>query len=239
MSQPEPETRTTAGQPVALRDRIAEALRPGSRDRSGHYPEGLMRDVDAVLAVLPEPADRAAVLNEAAARLTRLIAAFREIAINVNDANTRSAIIKFAEGAEWAANLLRRWAHEAQQPTAGEQPVPDTGRRSRWAATWIDPAAQDGLTAVHAEAIRTMKARLRAVADEEQRDLLTMLRAERAQADGIISGLRAELEENAGVMAALRRQRDKAEAEAARLRAELEQARATTQPGPVSQDGAQ
>jgi hypothetical protein len=51
---------------TALRDRIAEALRPGSRDRSGQYPEGLMRDVDAVLAVLPASVDRATVLNEAA-----------------------------------------------------------------------------------------------------------------------------------------------------------------------------
>jgi hypothetical protein len=45
MTQPDPD----------LRDRIAEALRPGSRDRSGRYPEGLMRDVDAVLAVLFGP----------------------------------------------------------------------------------------------------------------------------------------------------------------------------------------
>jgi hypothetical protein len=40
---------------AALRDRIAEALRPGSRDRGGQYPEGLLRDVDAVLAVLLGP----------------------------------------------------------------------------------------------------------------------------------------------------------------------------------------
>jgi hypothetical protein len=40
---------------AALRDRIAEALRPGSLDRGGQYPEGLLRDVDAVLAVLLGP----------------------------------------------------------------------------------------------------------------------------------------------------------------------------------------
>ncbi|KAB1146791.1 hypothetical protein F7R91_14520 [Streptomyces luteolifulvus] len=49
----------------SLRDRIAEALRPGSRDRSGCYPEGLMRDVDAVLAVLPAATSQAAILNAA------------------------------------------------------------------------------------------------------------------------------------------------------------------------------
>lgn len=48
-----PPPATPADDQAALRDRIAEALRPGSRDRSGQYPEGLMRDVDAVLAVLP------------------------------------------------------------------------------------------------------------------------------------------------------------------------------------------
>ncbi|MFD5814377.1 hypothetical protein [Streptomyces sp. NPDC127038] len=53
---------------TALRDRIAEALRPGSRDRSGQYPEGLLRDVAAVLAVLPanQTTDRAAALTRAA-----------------------------------------------------------------------------------------------------------------------------------------------------------------------------
>lgn len=77
---------------TALREVVAEALRPGSRDRSGQYPEGLMRDVDAVLGVLPEPTDRAAVLLWAADEVDH----------------------------PESANLLRRLAAEAQPTTKTE-----------------------------------------------------------------------------------------------------------------------
>ncbi|WP_405676876.1 DUF6011 domain-containing protein [Streptomyces sp. NBC_01511] len=71
-----------------------------------------------------------------------------------------------------SAAMLDELLRRAGQPA---RPVPDTERRDRWDAVWIDPAAQDGVTAVHAEAVRAMKAELRAVADEEQRDLLAEL----------------------------------------------------------------
>ncbi|QLJ06812.1 hypothetical protein HZZ00_37935 (plasmid) [Streptomyces sp. NEAU-sy36] len=103
---------------AALRDRIAEALRPGSRDRSGQYPEGLMRDVDAVLAVLPEPADRAAVLEEAADKMLAL----RDSLITAPDATG-----KYLAGIERAETELRRLAVEAR---SGAQQQPDTEVRT-------------------------------------------------------------------------------------------------------------
>ncbi|WP_326811664.1 hypothetical protein [Streptomyces scopuliridis] len=59
-------------------------------------------------------------------------------------------------------------------------------RRARWEA-----AARAAKRPVDRAALRAYMA----VADEEQQDLLAVLQAERAQADGIITGLRAELEQ--------------------------------------------
>ncbi|WP_329390138.1 HIT family protein [Streptomyces sp. NBC_01716] len=112
---------------------------------------------------------------------------------------------------------------------------PDTERRERYAAAiteFVSGSPEGDADAADAAL---------AVADEEQRDLYGMLRAERGQADGIITRLRAELESaNESAQKALEQRQemaeeryvwqergDRAEALAARLRAELEQARAT------------
>ncbi|GGJ87144.1 hypothetical protein GCM10011583_18370 [Streptomyces camponoticapitis] len=81
---------------------------------------------------------------------------------------------------------------------APARPVPDAERRERWDAVWPDPFGT--LTADQAEAVQAMKAKLRAVADEEQQ------------------------RERERLFIPLHR----AESDNARLRAELEQARATT-----------
>jgi len=111
---------------AALRDRIAEALRPGSRDRSGQYPEGLLRDVDAVLAVLPEPTNQAAILREAEAAL-RVEA--KRMTGEFNDSDILHEDGPAAAVATWkhAADLLRRLADAASGPggVAGETPQPE------------------------------------------------------------------------------------------------------------------
>ncbi|MFF1416537.1 hypothetical protein [Streptomyces sp. NPDC058280] len=128
--------RTAAGQPhnrAALRDRIAEALRPGSRDRGGHYPEGLMRDADAVLAVLPEPADRAAapsdedflVAVEEALESTLLPSSGVAVLERSRDAvlSVLAPLVAQLRAVPADQAAVLREADEAQQPTtAGEQP---------------------------------------------------------------------------------------------------------------------
>lgn len=122
---------------AALRDRVAEALRPGSRDRSGQYPEGLMRDVDAVLAVLPAPADRAAVRAAALREGADAVAADTGFHIRYG------AAIDYAE--HYAA-LLRRLAGEAA-PDNTETPIV---RPTRYLITCVpedrDPGGYRGIT---------------------------------------------------------------------------------------------
>lgn len=137
----QPETRTAAGQPhdrAALRDRIAKAIRdaacPGDCDKTEaectreriqpvvwHHGrlaavEGMPEQfADVVLAVLPEPADQAAV---------------RSLALLADELVERCPDHGCVEpGWETGCHceivpLLRRLAAEAQQPTAGEQARP-------------------------------------------------------------------------------------------------------------------
>jgi hypothetical protein len=90
---------------AALRDRIADTLAAADgwrwvsdsdKARSSTY-RGYQTRADAVLAVLPAPADRAAILREAAADLTARTLLADDCA---------------------CADLLRRMAAEAQQPTS-------------------------------------------------------------------------------------------------------------------------
>jgi hypothetical protein len=100
---------------AAIRDRIAEALRPGSRDRSGQYPEGLLRDADMVLAVLPAPADRAAILREAADAIDAETQQLKDHGVLEPD--------KFRPCRDASAQL-RHMADEEQQP----EPAPPIDR---------------------------------------------------------------------------------------------------------------
>jgi len=92
---------------TALRDRIAEALAavdgwtwtPDFDRTLSPVWQGYLKRADAVMPVMPSPADRAAVLLEAADRLWAL----------ANRTTERGA------GVLWAADLLRRLADEAQQ----------------------------------------------------------------------------------------------------------------------------
>lgn len=88
---------------AALRDRIAEVLWPLT-DWDGDELNAA-RAADAVLAMLPAPADRAAVLREAAERID-------------NEELPQDYVDMFDNGARWAAKLLRRMADQAQQPPA-------------------------------------------------------------------------------------------------------------------------
>lgn len=90
---------------AGLRQRIAEALRPGSRDRSGQYPEGLLRDVDAVLAVLSATDQQAAVRAEA----------FEEAADIVDGWDTVPSTREAADYLRGMAGEARRLAGETQQ----------------------------------------------------------------------------------------------------------------------------
>jgi hypothetical protein len=97
---------------AALRDRIAEALRPGSRDRSGQYPEGLLRDVDAVLAVLPEPTNQAALSDTDRQFLT--------FALELAADEMASRGDEFGDDDEAALETLRRLAASGPGGVAGE-----------------------------------------------------------------------------------------------------------------------
>lgn len=113
-----------------LRDRIAEALHqdqtpPPTVPWSDEAPmdrEFFLRRADAVLAVLPEPTSRAAVLLDAADRMSRKAAKLTngldDLAIFVGKARAAEAEILNRE-----ADVLRRLAAEAQQQTDTETPT--------------------------------------------------------------------------------------------------------------------
>jgi hypothetical protein len=93
-------TDPTTSQPdqTALRDRIAEALAEAT---GAQWPaQAFLTEADAVLAVLPAPTDRAAVLREAADEAER----------RNPDRNE-----DFSEGVDWALAELRRMADDTQQ----------------------------------------------------------------------------------------------------------------------------
>ncbi|MFF1544119.1 hypothetical protein [Streptomyces sp. NPDC058291] len=90
-TSPEPQPATDR---TALRDQIAEAL------RYWVHPTDRGTAAEAVLAALPEQADRAAVLREAAEHLE---------AVNPD----RGA--EFSDGVDWAVDELRRMAAECPQ----------------------------------------------------------------------------------------------------------------------------
>jgi hypothetical protein len=108
---------------AALRDLAADALAdaegwqwaPGYDKAQSPTYQHYLRQADAVLAVLPEPADRAAILREAAdgfdAHAEQLLRGIDDMAAFVAKALQR-------EAATWreAAEKLRRMAGEAQQP---------------------------------------------------------------------------------------------------------------------------
>jgi hypothetical protein len=93
-----------------LRDRLDSAIDDvfarWQAGLGGQRPQDAIRD--AVLAVLPAPADRAAVLREAADGI-----------VAENDRQMWAT----KPGKHWAAGLLRRMADEAQQPEAGPRRV--------------------------------------------------------------------------------------------------------------------
>lgn len=102
-----------------LRDRIAAALyereRP-PRDPAWADAFAMDREVfepmaDAVLAVLPAPADRAAILREAAGELGRM-----DYDTDSNDYGYDTYRDAWNGGVMDGADLLRRMAAEAQQP---------------------------------------------------------------------------------------------------------------------------
>ncbi|MEU1133555.1 hypothetical protein ABZ383_27485 [Streptomyces sp. NPDC005900] len=99
---------------AGLRDRIRRAICEASGfawDDDGLEPDECGEHADAVLAVLPAPADRAVVLREAAA-------VARDEAAHLHDDMGQKA----AAGARLVADRLSRMAEEAQQgDTAGER----------------------------------------------------------------------------------------------------------------------
>jgi hypothetical protein len=131
---------------VDLRDRIRRAVcEANGFDWGG---EGLEADeygdhADAVLAVLPAPADRAAVLREASDAI--------EAAQHERDdaANERLGGLDVRAEAECiavhrAAAQLRRLADEAQQPEAEAHPP-----TCRWAVAMYDPSADEWVSGMH------------------------------------------------------------------------------------------
>lgn len=118
----------TGAQPFALRDRIAETLythnHPGwalrytdlDQDEQNTY----LARADAVLAVLPQAADRAAILTEAADELGRM-----DYDTDSNDYGYDTYRDAWNGGVMDGADLLRRMA--AEDPAAAARPDDTTG----------------------------------------------------------------------------------------------------------------
>ena len=102
----------TAGQ-AGLRDRIRRAFCEAEGfawDTDMLEPDEYCEQADAVLAVLPAPADRAAVLREAADHVEAMMAEAYERALSEDE-------IGYGNGLENAMQELRRLAAEAQPAT--------------------------------------------------------------------------------------------------------------------------
>jgi hypothetical protein len=104
---------------LALRARIADTLAAtdgwrwvsdSDKARSSTY-RGYQTRADAVLAVLPTPADRAAILREAADLAAVRAEGERSLSSSDYDAEAHAA-----QALDHLANHLRRMADEAQQP---------------------------------------------------------------------------------------------------------------------------
>ncbi|RYJ29376.1 hypothetical protein CU044_2117 [Streptomyces sp. L-9-10] len=227
--------RTAAGQPhdrAALRDRIADAIRdaacPGDCDKTEAectkeriqpcvWHHGRLAAVegapeqfaDAVLAVLPEPDDRAAVLREAAAFVG-------------NDDDCGCGGCDTCIPRALAAGLLDM-ADEAQQPTAGEQP--DTRReRQRKYDKAVDarlPKLKGWNPIDRNLAGLGITDAVMVVADEEQQEMANATVAFTAAIRRQNDNLRTMYDVSERRVHDLIEERD-------RLRAELEQARTTT-----------
>jgi len=114
---------------ATLRDRIAEALvewtyrgkdpKYGPIRRPDTVTENAYSRADAVLSVLPASSDRAAVLNEGAARIEAMTAEAYERALSENE-------IGYANGLENAMRELRRMADETPQPETEPREEPGT-----------------------------------------------------------------------------------------------------------------
>lgn len=117
-----------------IRHAVAREFRGADYSADGLDPEEFGSFADAVLAVLPAPADRAAVLREAADVLETLPA----------DATSfDEAEHKYKGGA--AAETLRRMADEARQAECACDPAPhreDDGTYSHWAGCPVAEAEQ-------------------------------------------------------------------------------------------------
>lgn len=104
---------------AALRDRIAQAIHSDLSSTAYRRDGGLLsivpRLADAVLAVLPEPADRSALLREAADKLGRM-----DYDTDRNDYGYDTYRDAWNGGVMDGAALLRRLAEE--QPTQDEAP---------------------------------------------------------------------------------------------------------------------
>ncbi|MBQ0947675.1 hypothetical protein [Streptomyces sp. RK76] len=122
----------SADQTTPLRDRIAAALYDHSHpgwalsfpDLDQDQRDTYLARADAVLAVLPAPVDRRAVLREAADRIDRT-------ELPQDDVDC------FDNGARWATKLLRRMADET---AATETPWPT---RQRWRVELFDYLAEE------------------------------------------------------------------------------------------------
>jgi hypothetical protein len=123
---------------AALRDRIADTLAAtdgwrwasaSDKALSSAY-RGYQTRADAVLAVLPEPADRAAILREAA----DIAEAQRQF--EPATGTRKSAQVSENVGILRAADSLRRMADEAQQPAPWLSDSARIGRTLIW--TWAD-----------------------------------------------------------------------------------------------------
>ncbi|MEU1122156.1 hypothetical protein ABZ371_00850 [Streptomyces sp. NPDC005899] len=118
-----------------LRDRIAQALAADdghpwdtlSTQAQQHYRD----NADAVLAVLPAPADRVAVLREAASVLDR-----RATGIDAFSSSDFGEEARAVRELANAANELRRLADEAQQPAPAVTEEPTTGCPSPETHNW-------------------------------------------------------------------------------------------------------
>ncbi|MFL5910516.1 MAG: hypothetical protein ACJ768_08135 [Gaiellaceae bacterium] len=107
---PEPTAPLATGR-AALRDRIAEAL-----EQADYRPDMRRGDLaDAIMPVLPAPADRAAVLREAADLA-------EDVAVRLHNEHD----VGGATGAYEAMTELRRLADETQQPEAVDLPYTHT-----------------------------------------------------------------------------------------------------------------
>jgi hypothetical protein len=163
-----PAVQAPATDRAALRDRIAAALYERERPpRDPHWPKAFAADrevfeamADAVLAVLPAPTDRAAVLREAADRYAKLT--------DQNEAYDREhgqldEVARIQHGTvRDVVTGLRRMADEAQ-PAEAHSPTStwtvESPRRDNWASWGATYDDRDWAQERYESAVETAPAR--------------------------------------------------------------------------------